>query len=290
MAQNNILYKTHSLTPEARQIIEYSATEPPNTGKYNLLDQRGTYLCRKCGKALFRGAAKFISSCGWPSFDEEIKGSLIRLPDPDGRRIEIRCARCQAHLGHVFLGEGYTSKNLRHCVNSLALDFTSDQNVLDTREIIVAGGCFWGLEHFFKSIHGVVFTEVGYTGGQLNYPAYKTVCSQKTGHYEALRIIFDHQLTNEESLYKAFFEIHDPTQRDGQANDIGPQYQSAIFYYNQQQKETAEKIIQILKNKNYNVQTKLIPCSIFWPAEENHQDYLTKNPHGYCSHRRIQRF
>ncbi len=286
MVQNKIA----SLTPEARQIIAHAATEPPRSGKYNLTNERGTYLCRQCGKALFRSSSKFISSCGWPSFDDEIKGAVARLPDPDGRRTEIRCSCCQAHLGHVFLGEGSTAKNLRHCVNSLSVDFAHSIDVLDSREIIIAGGCFWGMEHFFKLTPGVIFTEVGYIGGTFNYPSYKTVCSQKTGHYEALRVIFDTHLTDEESLYKLFFEIHDPTQSDGQAGDIGPQYQSAIFYYDQNQESVAKSLMKTLKQKGYDLQTKLIPCSTFWPAEENHQDYLTKNPQGYCSHRRVQRF
>jgi len=115
--------KLRELTPEERRIIEDSGTEPPFSGEYDDFYEPGTYVCRRCEAPLYRSDDKFDARCGWPAFDDEIEGAVRRLPDPDGMRIEIRCARCDGHLGHVFLGEGITSKNTRHCVNSLSMRF-----------------------------------------------------------------------------------------------------------------------------------------------------------------------
>src|SRR5579863_10127498 len=117
------MQKTASLTSQILAVIENKGTESPFSGEYDDFAEQGTYLCRRCGLALFRSQTKFHSGCGWPSFDEEIANAVARKSDADGLRTEILCARCHAHLGHVFQGEGLTNKNLRHCVNSLSLDF-----------------------------------------------------------------------------------------------------------------------------------------------------------------------
>ncbi|MEI6665952.1 MAG: methionine-R-sulfoxide reductase [Chloroflexota bacterium] len=113
----------NELTPDERYVIEQKGTERPFIGEYDDFYQAGTYICRRCNAPLYRSDDKFDAHCGWPAFDDEIAGAVRQLPDPDGMRIEIECTNCNAHLGHVFLGEGLTQKDTRHCVNSLSMRF-----------------------------------------------------------------------------------------------------------------------------------------------------------------------
>jgi peptide methionine sulfoxide reductase msrA/msrB len=271
-----MLLKTSSLIPSAAAIICEKATERPFSGEYAQAIEEGSYLCKQCGLALFRSASKFDSSCGWPSFDAEIKDCVTYIADADGQRTEILCARCGGHLGHVFQGEHYTIKNTRHCVNSLSLDFVADSEIQDTEEIIVAGGCFWGLAYYLAKVFGVLKTEVGYTGGRKDHPSYSEICRGDTGHLEAVRVIYDPQKITYQTLLQNFFKIHDPTQSDGQGPDIGSQYLSAIFYYNETQKKLAEQAMAIFESTAQKVCTRVLPVSIFWPAEAYHQNYYGK--------------
>ncbi len=115
--------KTHPLTEEEERVIEHKGTEAAFSGEFGKHFETGTYHCRKCGVALYQSHSKFDSGCGWPSFDDAVAGAVAKTPDTDGRRTEITCASCGAHLGHVFEGEGLTQKNIRHCVNSISLTF-----------------------------------------------------------------------------------------------------------------------------------------------------------------------
>jgi peptide methionine sulfoxide reductase msrA/msrB len=290
LEDGKIMDKLDSLMPDVVHIVRDKGTERPYSGNYLEPYKKGTYLCRRCGLALFRADNQFFSSCGWPSFDDELPHAILKLADKDGIRTEIVCSRCHGHLGHVFEGEGLTSKNLRHCVNSLSIEFVEDNEVIDTEEAILAAGCFWGVQYYLDRLDGVIKTEVGYTGGQVDSPSYKQVCTKTTGHFEAIRVIYDIKKLSYESLLKYFFEIHDPTQVDGQGPDLGPQYLSAVFYFDEKQKQIAQQVIGLLEAKNFKVATQLLPVDIFWPAEEYHQEYYDRNEKlPYC-HTRVKRF
>ena len=278
----------NKLTPEEERVIVNKGTERAFTGEYEDFFENGFYLCKRCNTPLYTSDSKFHSGCGWPSFDQEIPGRVKRVPDADGMRTEIICATCGAHLGHVFTGEGFTEKNTRHCVNSISLKFVKDTANVNTTEsktekAIFAGGCFWGVEYYFQKAKGVISTEVGYTGGHTDNPTYKEVCSHTTGHIEATQVTFDPAQTSYEELAKLFFEIHDFTQTNGQGPDIGEQYLSEIFYIDDNQKATAEKLIRVLTDKGYKVATTLRKATTFWKAEDYHQQYYQKNGHEpYC--------
>lgn len=280
-----MILKTASLMPEVIAIIKHAHTEAPYSGEYDQQSLPGTYLCRQCGLALFRSKHKFHSGCGWPSFDNPIDNAIKERPDVDGKRIEILCQRCEGHLGHVFTGEGFTPLNTRHCVNSLSLDYVSDLDVCDTEELIIAAGCFWGVEYYFNKLPGILKTEVGYTGGNLDNPTYEAVCSGTTGHYEAMRVIYDPEKLSSEAVIKYFFEIHDFTQTNGQGPDIGTQYLSAIFYYDETQKNTIKSVMIKLELLGYSVATHILPVQTFWPAELYHQDYYDKTGKAPYCHR-----
>ena len=274
--------KYNPLTPEEQSVILNKATERPFTGEYVNNKEKGTYVCRQCNALLYRSEDKFESDCGWPSFDDEITGAVKRIVDADGKRTEIVCANCGGHLGHVFLNEGYTSKNTRYCVNSISMKFIPTANKVIVKAYF-ASGCFWGTEYHFMKAKGVIETTVGYMGGHTQNPTYKEVCTGKTGHAETTEVVFDTTKTSYDDLVKLFFETHDFTQVGGQGPDIGDQYRSVIFFTSEEQKRIAEKYIGILIEKGYKVATILEKAPQFWPAEDFHQEYYDKK-HGtpYC--------
>jgi peptide methionine sulfoxide reductase msrA/msrB len=277
------------LTQEEKRIMIEKGTERAFAGKYWNHFEAGAYVCRQCGAELYRSGDKFRSDCGWPSFDDEVADAVEHKPDADGDRTEILCKACGGHLGHVFEGEGLTPKNVRHCVNSASLFFRGAGKAA-TEEAIFAGGCFWGVEHHFAQVDGVIDAASGYTGGDAINPTYKQVCTGRTGHAEAVRVKFDPAKVTYEALARLFFEIHDPTQVDRQGPDVGTQYRSAVFYKSAQQKQTAQKLVADLRALGYKVATELLPAAKFYPAEEGHQDYFAKNPTRAFCHAPVKRF
>ncbi|MEM6414475.1 MAG: peptide-methionine (S)-S-oxide reductase MsrA [Pseudomonadota bacterium] len=152
---------------------------------------------------------------------------------------------------------------------------------------ILAGGCFWGMEDLFRKQRGVTDTEVGYTGGDLENPTYNDVKTGQTGHAEAIKLTYDPSVTGYEDILKFFFQLHDPTTKDRQGNDMGSQYRSAIFYLNDEQKNIAEKLIVKLDASGKwpgPIVTEVVSAGAFTPAEDSHQDYLERYPTGYTCH------
>ena len=291
MSQDN--NKRNDLTPEEKRVIINKGTERAFTGIYTDNKKQGTYVCKWCDAPLYNSTDKFESNCGWPSFDEEIPGAVRKNTDADGIRTEITCNNCGGHLGHIFIGEGYTDKNVRHCVNSVSMDFIPAEESLKSKNeevAIFAGGCFWGVEHLFKKSKGVLGTEVGYIGGHKANPTYEEVCDHITGHAEALKVTFNPKEISFEELAKLFFEIHDPSQVDRQGPDIGDQYRSEIFYTSKRQKIISEDLIKILESKGMKVATELSEASTFWPAEKYHQDYYAKTGGSPYCHIYTKRF
>lgn len=278
------------------RIIKHKGTEMPFSGEYDDFYINGIYLCKQCNSILYRSMDKFNSGCGWPSFDDEIAGAIKKLPDADGRRTEILCDNCDGHLGHVFHGERKTKKDTRHCVNSLSMQFISFEKLLSQPEqygldkIIIAGGCFWGIEYFYELETGVYATACGYIGGEVQNPTYNQVCTGNTGHAEAVAVIFDPNKTNLTKLLNLFFDIHNPMEKNKQGPDIGPQYRSAVFPKDDKQEELIQNYItQYNQNNNTDIATTIEHASEFWIAEDYHQKYFSsKNQAPSCHYKRSE--
>jgi peptide methionine sulfoxide reductase msrA/msrB len=283
--------KIDTLTTLEKHVLINKGTERAFSGKYVDTKEDGTYRCKVCDAPLYRSSDKFDSHCGWPSFDDAIPGAIKEVPDADGRRTEIVCANCGAHMGHVFKGEGFTSKNVRHCVNSVSLNFQKKKTQIPSlKKAYFAGGCFWGVEYYLEKIDGVKEVTSGFMGGHLKNPGYYDVVRKDTGHLETVEVVYNPSEVSYETLAKTFFEIHDPTQVDGQGPDIGSQYLSAIFVSNKEERETIDRLIKILEHKGFKIATKVLPKAPFYSAEAYHQDYYErKGSKPYC-HRRVKRF
>jgi peptide methionine sulfoxide reductase msrA/msrB len=277
------------LDPESYRVTQKAGTEAPFCG--NLLDnkQEGVYCCIVCGLPLFSSAHKFHSGTGWPSFYREFDPQHVtRRADHTLNmvRTEIDCARCGAHLGHVF-DDGPKPTGERHCLNSASLKFYEKGATMPPESLPVktevayfAGGCFWGIEHYFDEGPGVLEAVSGYMQGHVDNPTYKQVCTNETGHAETVKVVFDPERITYRRLLEAFFKMHDPTELDRQGPDVGSQYRSGIWYASDDQKRDAEAYIKELTDKRQfggrKIVTQVEAAKTFWPAEEYHQDYVDK--------------
>ncbi|MBI4028406.1 MAG: bifunctional methionine sulfoxide reductase B/A protein [Verrucomicrobia bacterium] len=279
------------LTPEHYKVMRGKGTERAFCGIFHDNHKKGVYACVGCGLPLFRSDAKFDSGTGWPSFFQPVAEENIgRETDRTlgMTRTEIHCARCDAHLGHVF-DDGPDPTRLRYCLNSIAMSFHETRDPAATgprREKAMFGaGCFWGVEETFRQVKGVAATAVGFSGGLRKYPTYEQVCRHDTGHAEVVQVEFDPDRVSYEQLLDVFWGSHDPTTADRQGPDVGSQYRSVIFFHTPSQEATTRMSLEKLaKNGRFSrpIVTQIETAREFYRAEEYHQQYLAKRGKSDC--------
>jgi peptide methionine sulfoxide reductase msrA/msrB len=282
------------LTNVQYEVARNAGTERAFSGTLLKNKSKGMYTCACCKLPLFSSKSKFKSGTGWPSFYEAIAKPNVgenRDTKFGWERVEIVCNRCDAHLGHVFK-DGPKPTGLRYCVNSVAIQFTAKEKLMElaeptnkkaiTRaEVVFAGGCFWCVEAVFEELDGVTDAVSGYAGGSAETANYKAVCSGTSGHAEVVKIIYDPTKISYGELMRVHFATHNPTTLNRQGGDVGTQYRSAIFYANENEKSVAAEYIATLNKEEIftsKVVTTLEPLKKFYDAENNHQNFVCDNP------------
>ncbi len=272
-------------------VTKECGTEPAFNNEYWDEHRSGIYVDVNTGEVLFSSLDKFDSGTGWPSFTKPVENASI-ITKEDDSRIEVRTNA--SHLGHVF--DDGPNGSLRYCINSASLKFIpytslsssgygQYEKLFPYQKAMFAGGCFWGVQHLFDTIPGVVMTSAGYSGGWIENPTYEEVSSGDTGHAETVLVVFNPSLISYRELVDYFWRIHDPTQIDRQGPDVGTQYRSAIFYFSEEQNTIASKSELDFDNSHvfqYPAVTEIVEAKTFYPAEEYHQEYIDKNPLTYC--------
>jgi peptide methionine sulfoxide reductase msrA/msrB len=274
------------LTPVQFKIARGKGTESPFCGLLNDNKKPGIYYCVCCALPLFTSKQKFVSGTGWPSFFAPFNPEhVVEKSDTSHgmHRIEILCARCDAHLGHVF-PDGPKPSGLRYCVNSESLSFMQDSSLSeqgnDIRKATFGAGCFWHVEEEFAKMKGVVSSSVGFMGGKIRYPTYGEVCSGNTGHAEIVHLEFNPKEVTYRELLEIFWKNHDPTTLNRQGPDLGSQYRSVIFFHDKEQEKVAlESKEKLEKAGTYTnkIVTEIKPAGEFYRAEDYHQRYAEKH-------------
>ena len=291
-----------ALSPHEYHVTQESGTERPGTGKYLNNKEPGIYVDIVSGEPLFASSDKYESGCGWPSFTKPIEPAHVNEISDRSLgmvRTEVRSANGDSHLGHVFNDGPRDRGGLRYCINSGVAPLRPPRrnggaglwrlrrpgggSRMTEERAVLAGGCFWGVQDLVRRRPGVISTRVGYSGGEVPNATYRN----HGNHAEAIEIIFDPEVTSFREVLEFFFQIHDPTTKNRQGNDVGASYRSAIFYTSDEQKRVAEDTIADVEASGLwpgKVVTEVTPVSDFWEAEPEHQDYLERIPNGYTCH------